>query len=96
MITAAFEWEFRRSFPDGITKSRATLEAEKAIAEELQKLLDNAKGKKQRKIYRFLQRLVRSDSLESEIIHTGKVIDDIIGVFGKHLYHMNGQELKFG
>jgi len=24
-----------------------------------------------------------------------KVIDDIIGVFGKHLYHMNNQELKY-
>ena len=38
---------------------------------------------------------MKSDSLESEIIHTGKVIDDIIGVFGKHLYHLNGEELKY-
>lgn len=95
MITAAFEWEFRRSFPDGITKSSATLKAEDAVAEEIQKLLDTADGRKQRKIYQFLQRLVRSDSLESEIVHTGKVIDDIIGVFGKHLYRMNGEELKY-
>lgn len=95
MITAAFEWEFHRCFPDGITKSEATLKAEDVVSEEIQKLLDNANGKKQRKIYQFLKRLVRSDSLESEIIHTGKVIDDIIGVFGKHLYHMNNQELKY-
>ena len=95
MITAVFEWEFRRSFPDGITKSSATLEAENAVAEEIQKLHDNAPNKKQRKIYQFLQRLVRSDSLESEIVHTGKVIDDIIGVFGKNLYRMNDQELKY-
>ena len=95
MITAAFEWEFRRSFPDGITKSSATLKAEDAVAEEIQKLLDTADGRKQRKIYQILQRLVRSDSLESEIVHTGKVIDDIIGVFGKHLYRMNGEELKY-
>lgn len=95
MITAAFEREYQRSFPDGITKSSATLEAEDAVAEQMQKLLDEAKGRKQRKIYQFLQRLVRSDSLESEIVHTGKVIDGIIGVFGKHLYRMNNQELKY-
>jgi hypothetical protein len=95
MITAAFEWEFRRNFPDGITKSEATLKAEDAVALEVQKLFDNAGNRKQRSIYSFLQKLVRSDSLESEIVHTGKAIDDIIGVFGKHLYHMNGQELKY-
>ena len=95
MITAAFEWEFRRSFPNGIAKSEATLKAEDAVAMEVQKLFDNAGNRKQRSIYSFLQKLVRSDSLESEIVHTGKAIDDIIGVFGKHLYRMNGQELKY-
>ena len=95
MITAAFEWEFRRSFPDGIIKREATIKAEDAVTEEIQKLLNKANGRKERSIYRFLQRLVRSDSLESEIIHTGKVIDNIIGVFGKHLYRMNGQELNY-
>ena len=95
MITAAFEWEFRRSFPDGIAKSDATLKAEDAVAQEVQKLFDNAGNRKQRSIYSFLQKLVRSDSLESEIVHTGRAIDDIIGVFGKHLYRMNGQELKY-
>lgn len=95
MLMAAFEWEFKRSFPDGITKSSATLKAENAVAEEIQRLYDNATGKKQRKIYQFLQRLVRSDSLESEIIYTGKAIDEIVGAFGKHLYRMNDQELKY-
>ena len=95
MITAAFEWEFRRNFPDGITKSEATLKAEDAVAQEVQKLFDNAGNRKQRSIYSFLQKLVRSDSLESEIVHTGKIIDEIIGVFGKRLYRMNGQELKY-
>ena len=95
MITAAFEWEFRRSFPNGIAKSEATLKAEDAVAMEVQKLFDNAGNRKQRSIYSFLQKLVRSDSLESEIVHTGKAIDDIIGVFGKYLYRMNGQELKY-
>lgn len=38
---------------------------------------------------------MKSDSLESEIINTSKVIDNIIGVFGKHMYHLNGEELKY-
>ena len=95
MITAAFEWEFKRSFPNGITKSKATLNSENAVSEEIQSLYNNATNAKQRKIYKFLQRLVRSDSLESEIVHTGKAIDEIIGVFGKNLYRMNDQELKY-
>lgn len=95
MITAAFEWEFRRKFPNGITKSEATLSAENAVSEEVKKLFENADNRRQRSIYSFLQKLVRSDSLESEIVHTGKFIDDIIGVFGKKLYRRNGQELKY-
>lgn len=94
MITAAFEWEFRRNFPDGIAKSEATRKAEDTVALEVQKLLDNAGNGRQRSIYKFLKGKVRSDRLESKIAHTGKAIDDIIGVFGKHLYRMNGQELK--
>ncbi len=95
MITAAFEWEFRRSYPSGITKSEATRKAEDAVEAQIQQLLSGASGRKQRSLYKFLQRLVRSNSLESEIIHTGKEIDGIIGVFGKHLYSRNGQVLKY-
>lgn len=95
MITAAFEWEFHRSFPVGITKSEATLNAEETVSRKIQELYDHAGNSKQRKLYRFLQRLVRSDSLQSEIVHTEKVIDDIVGIFGKHLYHVNGQQLEY-
>lgn len=95
MITSAFEWEFHRSFPDGIAKSEATLKAEDTVAREIQKLFDAAGNRKQRSIYSFLQKLIKSDSLESEIVHTGKAIDDIIGVFGKRLYRINNQELKY-
>lgn len=95
MIMAAFEWEFRRCFPDGITKSAATISAEDAVYTEIQKLLDCAGNRKERRLYQFLQRLVKSDSLESEIIHTGKELDGIIGVFGKNLYSRNNQELKY-
>ena len=36
MITAAFEWEFHRSFPVGITKSEATLNAEETVSRKIE------------------------------------------------------------
>lgn len=93
MITAAFEWEYKRNFPDGVPKKEARLKAEAAVTDEIDEKIKSSAGKK-REIYKFLKRLVKSDSLESEIIHTGKVIDNIIGVFGKHLYHLNGGETE--
>lgn len=95
MIMAAFEWEFRRSYPGGVTKREATIKAEDAVAAQIQKLMETADNGKQHSIYKFLQRLVKSDSLESEIIHTGKEIDTVIGDFGKHLYNIYGYELNY-
>lgn len=42
--------------------------------------------------YYFIFRLW---SVESEIVHIGKVINDIIGVFGKNLYRLNEEELSY-
>lgn len=94
MITAAFEWEFHRLYPDGVKKSAATIEAEEAVSECMQKHIDETSGK-QRKIYRFLKKLVKSDSLQSEIIQMGKDFSGIIGAFGDCLYRLNEQELKY-
>ena len=94
MITAAFEWEFRRHYPTGVKKSAATIEAEQAVCDRIQDLIDEVSGK-QKKIYRFLKKLVKSNSLESEIVQMGKDFSEIIGIFGNHLYQINGQELKY-
>ena len=94
MITAAFEWEFRRLYPNGIEKSPATIEAEEAVSECIQHHIDETSGK-QKSIYKFLKRRVKSDSLQKEIVQLGKDFAEIVGVFGKHLYHLNGQELKY-
>lgn len=94
MITAAFEWEFHRLYPDGVKKTAATIEAEEAVSECMQKHIDETSGK-QKKIYRFLKKLVKSDSLQSEIIQMGKDFSGIIGAFGDRLYQLNEQELKY-
>ena len=88
MITAAFEWEFGRNYPKGIIKSASTIKAEDAVSEAINDLLSKSTGK-QKNIYKFLLRLVKSDSMQSEIIQFGKDYSDIIGVFGEHLYSLN-------
>lgn len=94
MITAAFEWEFHRLYPDGVKKTAETLEVEKAVSECIQKHIDETSGR-QKKIYKFLKKLVKSDSLESEIVQIGTDFTKIIGAFGDHLYRLNGQELIY-
>lgn len=94
MITAAFEWEFNRLYPDGIKKSEKTIIAENEVSEEIQNLIDNTTGKK-KNILKFLHRLVRSDSLQKEIIQIGKDFTTILEVFGNYLYRINNEELKY-
>lgn len=94
MITAAFEWEFHRSYPDGVGKSEATINVEKSASEAIQSLVDSSTGKLKNK-YKFLKRLIKSDSLQSEIIQMGKDFDDIVGRFGRHLYKLNDEELDY-
>lgn len=94
MITAAFEWEFRRLYPDGVRKSDTTLEAEACVSEVIQEHINSNSGKK-RAIYKFLKKLVKSDSLQTEILQVGKDFSEVLNVFGGRLYHLNGQELKY-
>lgn len=86
MITAAFEWEFRRNYPDGITKSESTIKAEEAVSEAINDLIGKSTEKKEIDKYKFLLRLVKLDSMQPKIIQFGKDYSNIINVFGKHLY----------
>ena len=94
MITAAFEWEFKRCYPEGIIKKESTRKVEEEATNTLQKLIDESTGKLKSK-YKFLQRLIKSDPLQSEISQVGKDYDGIIGGFGKVLYSRNDIELDY-
>lgn len=94
MITAAFEWTFKKKHPDGISKKPTTIKAEETATKKLSELVDGSKGKL-KKIYKFLRKLIGSNSLQAEIEQTGKDYADIIDVFGKHLYSMNKETLKY-
>ncbi|MCB9336465.1 MAG: hypothetical protein H7A30_06050 [Thermotogae bacterium] len=94
MTITAFEWEFHREYPEGVPKKEATVKVEKAATEEIQKLIESSSGKLKKK-YQFLKKLVKSDSLQTEIIKMGEDFDKIIGVFGSHLYKSNGKSLVY-
>ena len=94
MITAAFEWEFKRLYPDGVTKSEKVLAVEAKATEELQKLVDNNTGDLKTK-YKFLQKFIKSNSLQSEVVHAGNGLGEIVDPFGKMLYSLNDTELLY-
>jgi len=94
MITAAFEWEFRRNYPDGIEKKEATKQAEKQAEDAIMDLLNNSHGKL-KSIYKFLSGLIKSDSLQSEIDQIGKDYYEIIDVFGQNLYSINNKQIVY-
>lgn len=94
MITAAFEWEFKRLYPDGVTKSEGSIAIEETATAEIQKLIDNSTGDLKSK-YKFLKKLIPSNSLQSEIVHVGNSLGEIIDIFGKMLYSLNDADLLY-
>ena len=94
MITAAFEWEFHRRYPNGVPKKESTVQLEMQAEEEIQKLISTSSGKLKKK-FQFLKKLIKSDSLQTEIIKLGEDFDSIIGEFGHHLYEINNEKLNY-
>lgn len=94
MITAAFEWEFNRSYPKGIKRSQNTIDAEQAVMEEIQQQIEKNTGKK-KKIYKTLKRMVSLTSMQTEVVQMSEDYEEIIGIFGKLLYRLNGQTLNY-
>ena len=94
MIMAAFEWEFKRMYPDGIPKDSNTIQIENEAMEAIEDLINKSKGKLKKK-YKFLKNLIISDNLQSKIIKTGNDFDDAIGNFGKNLYELNNEILDY-
>ena len=94
MIIAAFEWEFRRVYPDGIPRDEKKKQIEEKATEEIENRIKNSTGELKKK-YKFLKRLIKSDPLQIEISQIGKDYDEIVGIFGEALYHMNGEQLIY-
>jgi len=94
MLISAFEWEFRRIYPNGVQKSETTLAAEKAATEAIDNLFKSSSGRLRDK-YRYLKKRIKDDPLQSEIEQIGTDFAEIIDFFGKRLYSTNGKELVY-
>lgn len=94
MITAAFEWEFRRIFPEGVLKKEGTIKAEEQAKQVLQGLIDSNTGELKR-IYKYMFKNIGSSSLSGKITFVGQNLTEIINVFGEYLYNLNGEELNY-
>lgn len=94
MITAAFEWEFRRCYPDGIPKKKGTVEVETKATNEIDALISKSTGKL-KDIYKYLRGHITNKSLQSEIVQVGKDYSTIIDVFGKRLCSLNNEVLNY-
>lgn len=94
MITAAFEWEFKRNYYDGIVKSQKTMDAENTVTRIITNYIEKSTGKV-KEIFRFLRKLISTDNFESRIITYGKDYSNISDVFGVHLYSLNNEKLDY-
>ena len=95
MITAAFEWEFDRLLPGGITKSKQRIDAELAVSQKIKELADASSGK-QKDIYKsLLKSISRAPSLANKIQKVGSELGSIIDPFGKRLYSLNKELLNY-
>ena len=94
MITAAFEWEFKKIYPKGIKKDITTQDAEEKVNSYIDQLINDNNGK-EKKILKFLRKLIASDNLESKIIEFGKDYGSISNMFGEHLYSLNNETLDY-
>lgn len=94
MLTSAFEWEFRRIYPNGVKKSEAALAVEKTATEEIEILFRRSTGRLRNK-YRYLKKRIKDDPLQSEIVQVGTDFAEIINLFGERLYSLSNEKLIY-
>lgn len=95
MITAAFEWEFRKLYPNGISKETKELQAEASATIVLKELIEKSTGKLKKLYKSLLKNGIGFLPLKVKIEQTCKDLDNIINPFGEYLYSINGEELKY-
>ena len=95
MITAAFEWEFKKLYPNGVRKKDATIKAEEKASEVLTTLIDESSGKLKNLYKSLLKNGIGFTPLQSKLIQVGKDLDSIIAPFGKYLYSINNKDLVY-
>lgn len=94
MTTAAFEWEFKKLYKNGIPHSQKAKEAKEKSRNEIENLIKNSKGK-EKKIYKNLLKFISLEGFAENLEYTCNNLNDIIYPFGKKLYEINNEELDY-
>lgn len=94
MITAAVEWMFKNLYPAGLRHSDKTLKAQEKVRQELENKVTESTGEI-KKQYKFLQKLVGSDSLSQKIVQIGEDYDALLSEIGRYLYNLNNLKEEF-
>lgn len=94
IITAGFEWEFRRYFPDGPVKRKQTIDAENYVNKTLDDLITK-NGGKAKDIFKRLKNNVDFINLQQKIITFGKEFSEIFDDVASKIYKLHGEELIY-
>lgn len=94
LIMAAFDWEFRKMYPDGLPKSSAREAAERIAKDTLSDLVESSTGKL-KNIYKYLLDRTQDTSMQTKIAHTCNDNSEIASILGKQLYSSNSGALDF-
>ena len=95
MITAAFEWEFKRLFKDNISKKEKEPVATQKAIETIQTLVDENTGKL-KKVYKHLLKILKTQStLEQKVLFACDELDSIVGDLDRNLYKLNGIKIVY-
>lgn len=94
MITAAFEAEFSRFNPEGLPLSPSRIKAQAAAETAMRELIGKAQGT-EKKIYKFLEKMIKIDATKEKVVLAAKVYSPLVDIFGKQLYALNHVEYNY-
>lgn len=94
MTTAAFEAEFSRLYPSGLPASVCRTKAQAAVEASIQNFVESTQGK-EKDIYKFLKKMIRTDATKEKVALAARDYSDIVDIFGKHLFALNKAEFEY-
>ncbi|MPM60671.1 hypothetical protein SDC9_107523 [bioreactor metagenome] len=94
MTAAAFEAEFSRLYPDGLPSSESRIRAQTAAEASIQNLIETTQGK-EKDIYKFLKKMIRTDATKEKVALAARDYGDVADIFGKHLFALNHREFEY-
>jgi len=94
MTTAAFEAEFSRLYPNGLPTSENRTKAQSTVEVTIQNLIETTHGK-EKDIYKFLKKMIRTDATKDKVALAARDYGDIADIFGKHLFALNHVEFEY-